>query len=829
MSQEFPFAEKALRLLSNGYQIVPILPGQKRPGVEDWQTLNATAAMVKRWSRDGFANGNVGVITAHTPAVDLDIYDEELAEYMEAWCLRELGDAPVRIGRAPKRLLVFRANQPFKKLSAEFYDSRNQKHKIEILGDGQQFVAYGIHPETKQPFRWTSLDQPLDTTADALPVLTQENALRVLEEFKHQCELRNWRATSRSLARPDSEDALLNLKQPLNITEDKIREALEYLSPDDGYDAWCSVGMALHHQFDGGDDGLALWDEWSQKSHHYDADEIINKWPTFSERPDGRMPVTVASILKTAKETQRKEASAEFERVLNVIRTATNKDDLFGSIAKQVSLAITQEFEFDIACKKIQERVEELTEVRPRIDVVRKAVKSARGKSGSVEGARPSWLNGWVYLQNGDRFYNVNTKTELTERGFNALHDREVLTSEDRTMGVAMPGNRASTLALNLYEIPMVYSTIYLPGFARVIEFNGKLRANTYDENSQPPSKIPETPEELLAIQRVENHFKMLFPDERECALVLDYLAYNVQFPAEKIIWALLIQGAEGVGKTWIATLLKALLGPENVSPLSAAALQDQFTGWAEGSKLLFIEEIRLHGTNRYELLEKMKEYVTNEDVTIRRMARDRYTIPNVTNYVLYTNYWDALPLKKTNRRYLVLGTSIQTEEDQQAFAEKYPDHYSQLYDAVTHHAPVLRNWFLTRRLSAWFEPKRPAPDTYARHRMSDISGMSSDSDALESILADSTDPQVCALLLSASALKDAAENMGHLMPEGRALATLLSHAGFHLVGRFTLTAGAPMTRFYTRKPALFKRGEELEKIREILSIPTEKDLDPFA
>jgi hypothetical protein len=46
-----------------------------------------------------------------------------------------------------------------------------------------------------------------------------------------------------------------------------------------------------------------------------------------------------------------------------------------------------------------------------------------------------------------------------------------------------------------------------------------------------------------------EEHLTLMFPDETERNFVLDYLALLVQRPAEKIKFALLIQGAQGTGK----------------------------------------------------------------------------------------------------------------------------------------------------------------------------------------------------------------------------------------------------------------------------------------
>ena len=97
---------------------------------------------------------NTGILTRETPAIDIDVTDEEVAEELEELAENMLGKSAVRIGRAPKRAILFRADAPFPKLAAAFIAPSGHSHKVEILGDGQQIVVNGIHPETHQPYRW---------------------------------------------------------------------------------------------------------------------------------------------------------------------------------------------------------------------------------------------------------------------------------------------------------------------------------------------------------------------------------------------------------------------------------------------------------------------------------------------------------------------------------------------------------------------------------------------------------------------------------------------------------------------------------------------------
>ncbi|HEY1403522.1 MAG TPA: bifunctional DNA primase/polymerase, partial [Pyrinomonadaceae bacterium] len=170
-------------MIGNGYRIVPIPHGSKATDLPGWTKLHATAEDIDTWSKMiKYRNGNIGILTEATPCVDIDVYDKELADELEAWVLEKYGDAMVRVGRAPKRALIFRAERPFPKREFTFADGK-QRHKVEVLATGQQFVAYGIHPDTRKPYTWTSFEEPLDTPASVLPLLSMQDAEDILDYF----------------------------------------------------------------------------------------------------------------------------------------------------------------------------------------------------------------------------------------------------------------------------------------------------------------------------------------------------------------------------------------------------------------------------------------------------------------------------------------------------------------------------------------------------------------------------------------------------------------------------------------------------------------------
>ena len=103
-----------------------------------------------------------------------------------------LGKTAVRIGRPPKRALLFRADAPFRKLSATFTAPNGHNHLIEVMGDGQQIVVNGIHPDTRQPYRWHGGEPGPKLRREDLPLLTAEAATAFLVAATKLLTARGW-------------------------------------------------------------------------------------------------------------------------------------------------------------------------------------------------------------------------------------------------------------------------------------------------------------------------------------------------------------------------------------------------------------------------------------------------------------------------------------------------------------------------------------------------------------------------------------------------------------------------------------------------------------
>ncbi len=209
------YKEKAPLLVEKGFDVTPT--NGKRPTLRAWNTRPNEAK-----NFDKFSKANTGVLCGGAQniiAIDIDVRDPATSAEIERLLIDLLGPAPKRIGATPKFLYVFRAPSALKKRQSNTFFIEGQECAIEILGEGQQFIAYGIHPETGSEYEWPN-DELLDFSADQLPLVSEQ----ALTEFLQQGE-RIMQSRAGALPSRSSEDLPINQPQHsgLPLTKNEIR------------------------------------------------------------------------------------------------------------------------------------------------------------------------------------------------------------------------------------------------------------------------------------------------------------------------------------------------------------------------------------------------------------------------------------------------------------------------------------------------------------------------------------------------------------------------------------------------------------------------------
>jgi hypothetical protein len=256
-----------MQLLKNGYLPLPAIG--KRVLIPDWSKIPISAEVIRKWETSRKGEINTGIRTGKVVGVDLDVTDNGLVDKLQNMAFKVLGPTHyIRVGRAPKSMLIYRNETPIRKMET---DTNDKGHHVEILGSGQQFIGYGMHPDTKKPYTWMNGDLS-KVPLNRLPATTPEK-LRIF------CE----KAGEVLGVRMRGSGAIAGEAKPhvhRELTADEIedlRSAIKAIPNEDlPYDTWIGIGFAIKESL--GDSGYEDWVEFSEKSDKNDPDQTETKW-----------------------------------------------------------------------------------------------------------------------------------------------------------------------------------------------------------------------------------------------------------------------------------------------------------------------------------------------------------------------------------------------------------------------------------------------------------------------------------------------------------------------------------------------------------------------
>lgn len=770
-------------LLGGGYEPLPITPGQKIPRLKGWSQMEITHDVVAGWATNGRADHYVGLRTGAIAGVDIDVDDPAMAEHIRADAEAMLGYAPVRYGRGSRMLLVYRVEgAEGRKMAAQWHDTSGHNHAVEVLQRGQQFVAYGVHPTTGQPYRWEGGD-PLTVPVEALPAVTTEELAEWLRRVSSDVVAQGWTlATADTLG--EDERWLATYRPPVAVEAMTFPQRVEHegitrlgewvpeLFPTareyrDGYRVTSAdLGRDLEEDLALQPDGIVDFGEEVGLT----AVQVVERWlPATAEEAlqwlaerlgidrSTVQPVEDSPLAMWRTRIEDAEDVARLSRITDAIRRSRALSDVDRELLAQTYRA----------------RMTALTSTRLPIALARQQV---RGKAPEVEESDTSWCDGWYYVHHTDRFYHHRHGRWVTLQGFNSRYGRMIEPDVD--------GRRSSAARVALDEvcIPVADVGMYAPHLGERFTVGGRDCVNTFWPGSVPEADAHISAEGMAAITTVDTHLRHIcgHRDAVYRALV-DWLAYTVQHPGRKIRHAILLKGVEGDGKTVLLDLLAACIGEANVRTVSPVVVTSQFNGYAEGAMVVGLEELRMVGHNRYDAANALKPLITNNTVDIHKKGQDSYNALNVSNYLAFTNYGDAVPISETDRRWCVIFTPWHDAAGMsEALGGQNLNSYFKQLHAALQHGGALRRWLLDHPVSEQFDPNGHAPDTPEKGSM-----RSADVDDVEQLVADRIEAGgrgVTSRAVVTHLLRDVGGDFGAdslAMPSGRAFAKVMQRLGW--------------------------------------------------
>jgi len=666
-----------------------------------------------------------------------------------------------------------------------------------------------------------SLDHPLFSTRYDGEDFTEAD---IAAEGTELPGVKNGSRTSSTIVKAGgdiADDFLMYYRQPVRqITPEVAREALKHIPSACSRPEWVEIALALKHQFPADDGvGAGLFSEWSVGAANYVSDQDCRvNFKAAQEAPRGRAPVTIRTLLKRAlvggwdSNPVKEECYADVANWLQY--DAASQTQLMSEGVRRIALTpLLSNVEEDSLLRMIVMCLKEKHEVVVSTSALAKDLKRQKAllSNPQVPGEHeepevPGWAQYIAYVGEDESFYHQPTGRKHTKTAFDDIYGRRLLPTAEELLKREKEVNQQtlntpifvpSDYLLNHLKCPVADDYHYDPGNPEqtIITKNNRPYINTYRRTYPKPDRG----RLFEAWELVDEHLRNIIAEPWHRQRIMDFLAYMVQAPGKKIRWAVLLQGAEGCGKSLFTSIMNDILGVENVNIIAKSSADRGYNDWVVGYQAVIVEEIRVSGANRHEIFDALKPMISDTLVPITQKYRDSRKIEHCANFWLNTNHHDALPANENSRRIFYLKSSIQHREQVMAMRAK-PGYFSTLFGMCRDNAAGLRAMFEEHKISDDFDPDGPAPVTeflteLAHNTANDIAA------AITRIVEDDDHAFICREVIAQEALFPAlqGEHIGRL-PSPQYLATVLQDAGYARLPDRVMLDGAKKTLWFRRE-----------------------------
>lgn len=642
----------------------------KAPGVKPnghWKAIGTPSAVCANAQEAALWESwraNVGIACGREPrtlAIDSDCDDEVISGLIRGVLLLHLPcDAPMRYVASPdhqRHLTPVRIAGEMPKGTTLRFAKGNESFGVDFLGEGKQFVAFGIHAGTGCPYAWTQdvlaqIDGPW-----VFPEITLETLARIKTDIVDALAQQGWVLTSGKTGTGGTSGTS---DAPPPVTNEEELLSWLALTPNtdkdrqfDAYDQFIQMAHAIWGASGGAAWGRDAWLAWCAQRAQEREDEGPRVWDSIK-----------ASTLG-----------------LDWIKTKARERDP-GEAAQQ---------SFD-------EVPDEADAVSARLRPVWESIK-----------ARFVWV--------GAQGVFIDLKTGVSyPRGSLDLHlghQRSYLLAELQP-GTKGGGPTVSALMAAQPDLVRVDALTYWPGRPKITqdEETGRTLLNSW--------KAPVFKRRVVTSLDVQiwiAHIEYVTGSKADAELLIKWLALAVQYPDIKASWHPLLMTRPGIGKDSILIPVIVAIGVQNTTSVNATDLSRNWTGYLE-HRLVYVSEARQQGgsgeKSAHAVMNEIKEYLSAPPtmVWVERKGRDKYQVANNSMWVFFSNERVPLYFDDGERRIWPIENFAAMPKDR-AYYETLHNWFRDQPDAV---ANYLMDYPLTAQDIAFF--KGPPPVTQAKQAL---------------------------------------------------------------------------------------------------------------
>ena len=259
------------------------------------------------------------------------------------------------------------------------------------------------------------------------------------------------------------------------------------------------------------------------------------------------------------------------------------------------------------------------------------------------------------YVMSNDMFNKLGTSDFYLAKQLNNFHKHQVKNGNLTDILLKDPNfTKAETFVTSAKHPPGIIN-ITRPGIIPLIN-KGKV-LNIYI-----PNYITEKEGDIKFL--IEFFIWLIGKDK--WIIIEQWIAYHLKYPGEKRKWAVvLVSAIEGTGKGLLARVISRVLGADNVNEnANYKHLNNTHSTLLIGTQVLVLNEVSLgdfkgkaEGTNT------LKNFIGDDIYTCNFKGKPMVKLPNLTNFVLFSNDVRVLGVSQGVRRYFFCNLD-KTEEE---------------------------------------------------------------------------------------------------------------------------------------------------------------------
>jgi hypothetical protein len=261
----------------------------------------------------------------------------------------------------------------------------------------------------------------------------------------------------------------------------------------------------------------------------------------------------------------------------------------------------------------------------------------------------------FILYNNLNKTYNMYSKRKLKEmlqielgknfQKFKSIHDD--ISDIKEFIEKYLLNNVIIIDNINFYPIEQI-----------LIKVKGKLYFNTYKRSNfmiLADKEQEENKDYSSFFPAIENLLRHICITEELYNYVLKWYAWKVQHPSIKLSTALIFQSEQGTGKSFFQEIIIQTIFGHLWTSINQENIEDKYNLYMFETLLVNIEEA-INDDTKEKISQKLKNLVSDNTISIRKMNNDPFTVMCFANLTMNTNTHKPIKIENNDRRYTIIG-----------------------------------------------------------------------------------------------------------------------------------------------------------------------------